>query len=65
MTYIDPLFFSRRTPLQYAAYGGYVNCMSILVENKPKPNIQDNEVTQTRLNIHLIQAQMFIFQSSK
>ncbi|XP_052080740.1 inversin-like [Mytilus californianus] len=34
---------SERTPLQCAAYGGYVNCMSVLMEHKADPNDQDNE----------------------
>ena len=33
----------RRTPLQCAAYGGYVNCMSVLIENKANTNTQDKE----------------------
>ncbi len=34
----------RRSPLQCAAYGGYVNCMSVLIEHKADPNAYDNEV---------------------
>ena len=34
----------RRTPLHCAAYGGYVNCMSVLLENSALYNAQDNGV---------------------
>ena len=34
----------RRTPLQCAAYGGYVNCMSALIEHGACPNLCDREV---------------------
>ena len=37
-------FHYRRTPLQCAAYGGFVNCMSVLIELQADPNAQDNEV---------------------
>lgn len=33
-----------RTPLQCAAYGGYITCMAVLMENNADPNIQDKEV---------------------
>lgn len=33
-----------RTPLQCAAYGGYITCMAVLMENHADPNIQDKEV---------------------
>ncbi|KAH3749812.1 hypothetical protein DPMN_184326 [Dreissena polymorpha] len=32
-----------RTPIQCAAYGGYVNCMSVLLEHKADPNANDCE----------------------
>ncbi|CAG11933.1 unnamed protein product, partial [Tetraodon nigroviridis] len=32
-----------RTPLQCAAYGGYITCMAVLMENNADPNIQDKE----------------------
>ncbi|KAI3360486.1 hypothetical protein L3Q82_002370 [Scortum barcoo] len=32
-----------RTPLQCAAYGGYITCMAALMENNADPNIQDKE----------------------
>lgn len=38
-----PIPFSR-TSLQCAAYGGFVNCMSVLLEHKADCNAQDNEV---------------------
>lgn len=36
-----------RTPLQCAAYGGYITCMAVLMENNADPNIQDKEVNIT------------------
>ena len=36
--------YAGRTPLQCAAYGGYINCMAVLMENNADPNIQDKEV---------------------
>ena len=40
-------FFSRcrRTPLQCAAYGGFVNCMSVLIEHKADVNARDRDVS--------------------
>lgn len=37
-----------RTPLQCAAYGGYITCMAVLMENNADPNIQDKEVKSYR-----------------
>ncbi|KAH3749491.1 hypothetical protein DPMN_183989 [Dreissena polymorpha] len=34
---------SGRTPIQCAAYGGYVNCMSVLLEHKADTNVNDCE----------------------
>lgn len=42
-----------RTPLQCAAYGGYITCMAVLMENNADPNIQDKEV-KIRLHMCLI-----------
>lgn len=33
-----------RTPLQCAAYGGFINCMNILLEEGADPDLQDEEV---------------------
>lgn len=33
-----------RTPLQCAAYGGFIRCMTLLLEHGADPNLQDNEV---------------------
>lgn len=41
-----------RTPLQCAAYGGYITCMAVLMENNADPNIQDKEV---RISLHFTQ----------
>ncbi len=35
---------ARRTPLQCAAYAGYINCMALLIQHDADPNIQDKEV---------------------
>uniref|UniRef100_A0A8C1ZLK0 Inversin n=1 Tax=Cyprinus carpio TaxID=7962 RepID=A0A8C1ZLK0_CYPCA len=32
-----------RTPLQCAAYAGYINCMALLIQHDADPNIQDKE----------------------
>ena len=37
----------RRTPLQCAAYGGFVNCMSVLIEHKADTDSQDHEVRRS------------------
>lgn len=37
-----------RTPLQCAAYGGYITCMAVLMENNADPNIQDKEVKKKK-----------------
>lgn len=37
-----------RTPLQCAAYGGYITCMAVLMENNADPNIQDKEVKKEK-----------------
>ena len=44
LQFFDFFLLFRRTPLQCAGYGGYVNCMSVLMEHKADPNGQDNEV---------------------
>ena len=36
--------FAGRTPLQCAAYGGFINAMSLLIEKGADTNIQDNQV---------------------
>lgn len=36
-----------RTPLQCAAYAGYINCMALLIQHDADPNIQDKEVANT------------------
>ena len=33
-----------RTPLQCAAYAGYINCMALLLQHNADANIQDKEV---------------------
>lgn len=44
----------RRTPLQCAAYGGFVNCMSVLIEHKADVNARDRDVSfsDMRINMH-------------
>lgn len=43
----------RRTPLQCAAYGGFVNCMSVLIEHKADVNARDRDVSLSDLRISL------------
>ena len=33
-----------RSPLHCAAYGGHINCMNLLLENKANVDLQDQEV---------------------
>ena len=47
------IFRFRRTPLQCAAYGGFVNCMSVLLEHKADPNAQDKEVGRAVYSYHI------------
>ena len=47
------IFYFRRTPLQCAAYGGFVNCMSVLLEHKADPNAQDKEVSRAVYSYHI------------
>ena len=37
------LFPCRRSPLECASYGGFVNCMAVLLENGCDVNTRDNE----------------------
>jgi len=34
----------QRSPLHCAAYGGHINCMNLLLENKANVDLQDQEV---------------------
>ena len=38
-------YFASRTPLQCASYGGFVNSMTVLLENGSDPNARDSEVS--------------------
>ena len=33
-----------RTPLQCASYGGFLNCVTVLLESGADPNARDSEV---------------------
>lgn len=53
--YFSNLFFCgcRRTPLQCAAYGGFVNCMSVLIEHKADVNARDRDVSFSEIRISM------------
>ena len=36
---------NQRSPLHCAAFGGYINCMNLLLENKASVDLQDKEVS--------------------
>jgi hypothetical protein len=52
--------YAGRTHLQCAAYGGYINCMAVLMENNADPNIQDKEVEIGVFSINLFMVFFFI-----
>ena len=41
-------FERRRAPLHCASYGGFLDCMSVIIANGANLNLQDNEVRGSR-----------------